>query len=332
MSVTGLARSGESPTFYNFSLGVQRSVGLGTVVDVAYVGTLARHLWMSQNLNTLPYGTRFAAQNLDSTTGKVLPDTFLAPYVGHTSVGVRQTGGSSNFHSLQAQAHRRFSRGFELDAIYVWSKSMDYGSAFPMYLSRSLYYGKSIIDRTHNLKLVGVWELPKLSRLWNNPVAWALGDGWQLSTFASFISGAPSGVGFSLSDGADLTGGGDGQRIVLLKNPILPADQRSFYRWFDTTAFARPAKGSIGTAPPDVFRGPGVNSWDVGIKRVFKIKEKAQLEFRLDSYNFFNHTQFSSVNSTARFDASGSQINQQFGQATAARAPRRMQGSLRFRF
>jgi hypothetical protein len=64
---------------YNFSLGVQRSVGFATVVDVAFVGSLGRHLLQTQNLNTLPYGARFLPQNQDSTTGKPLPDSFLVP-------------------------------------------------------------------------------------------------------------------------------------------------------------------------------------------------------------------------------------------------------------
>ena len=34
----------DSPAIYNFSLGVQRDIGYNTVLDVAYVGSLARHL------------------------------------------------------------------------------------------------------------------------------------------------------------------------------------------------------------------------------------------------------------------------------------------------
>jgi hypothetical protein len=49
-------------------------------------------------------------------------------------------------------------------------------------------------------------------------------------------------------------------------------------------------------------------------------------------YNLLNHTQFSAVDNTARFDAAGAQVNAAFGKATAARNPRIMQGSLRFSF
>lgn len=49
-----------------------------------------------------------------------------------------------------------------------------------------------------------------------------------------------------------------------------------------------------------------------------------------------NHTQFSDVDRTARFDASGNQINQNFGTAigigSPTRAPRVVQLSLRLNF
>jgi hypothetical protein len=43
-NVTGAARDGKVPTVYSFSLGVQREIGRGISLDVAYVGTLSRHL------------------------------------------------------------------------------------------------------------------------------------------------------------------------------------------------------------------------------------------------------------------------------------------------
>ena len=153
-----------------------------------------------------------------------------------------------------------------------------------------------------------------------------------MSGLASFISGAPTSVGFTLADGADLTGGGEGQRIVQLKSAVLPRSERAFYRFFDTSVFARPALGTLGSAPRTSFRGLGMNDGGLSVKRMFRIKERAAIEFRMDSYNFFNHTQFSGVAATARFEASGVQINQELGQITSARPPRRMQASLRFSF
>ena len=58
------------------------------------------------------------------------------------------------------------------------------------------------------------------------------------------------------------------------------------------------------------------------MKRDFGLKkEKLKLQFRMDATNAFNHTQFSGVDATARFDAAGNQINQTFGRLKAPEPP-----------
>jgi hypothetical protein len=329
-SVSGVARSGENPAYYNFSFGVQRAIPLRTVLDVAYVGTLGRHLWENQNLNTLPYGTNFLPQNIDPTTSRPYTTAFLVPYTGYTNVNIRQTGGTSNFHSLQVQAHRRYAKGVELDIVYTWSKYMDYTGNFPVFQPRSWLYGESGDDRTHNFKMAWVWDFPHVG--WKNPITKNIVNGWQLSGIASFISGSPSGVGFTTTNGIDLTGGGDGNRIVVLGNPALPKGDRTFNRFFDPTVFAEPVRGILGNAGRNLFRGPGINSWDMAMKREFRVREKIRLTLRMDTYNAFNHTQFASVNSTAQFDANGNQVNTALGQVNGARASRRSEASIRLTF
>jgi hypothetical protein len=329
-SVSGVARSGENPAYYNFSFGVQRAIPLKTVLDVAYVGTLGRHLWENQNLNTLPYGTNFLTQNIDPTTSRPYTSSFLVPYVGYQNVNIRQTGGTSNFHSLQAQAHRRYAKGVELDIVYTWSKYMDYTGSFPMFQPRRWLYGESGDDRTHNFKMAWVWDLPHVG--WKNPISRNIVNGWQLSGIASFISGAPSGVGFTTTNGVDLTGGGDGNRIMVTGSPVISKGDRTFDRFFNPTVFAEPVKGIVGNAGRNLYRGPGINSWDIAMKREFRVREKARLTLRMDTYNAFNHTQFASVNSTAQFDANGNQVNTALGQVNGARASRRAEGSIRLNF
>src|SRR5215472_10156423 len=102
-STAGLSLSGKVPSVYNFSLGIQRDLGFKTVLDVAYVGALGRHLLQERNLNTLPYGAHFLASNQDSTTGRPLPDTFLAPYLGYSSIQEDEFASNSSYHSLQVQ-------------------------------------------------------------------------------------------------------------------------------------------------------------------------------------------------------------------------------------
>ncbi|MEN6608323.1 MAG: hypothetical protein ABFD60_13850, partial [Bryobacteraceae bacterium] len=61
----------------------------------------------------------------------------------------------------------------------------------------------------------------------------------------------------------------------------------------------------------------------------FPIKEFAKVQFRWEMYNAFNQTQFAGVDTAARFDGAGRQVNTQLGQFTSARNPRIMQFALR---
>src|SRR6202158_5677661 len=64
-NVLGASRDGKVPTVYSFSLGVQRELGSGTTLDVAYVGSLSRHLVTSRDINAMPYGLAFARSAQD---------------------------------------------------------------------------------------------------------------------------------------------------------------------------------------------------------------------------------------------------------------------------
>lgn len=338
-STGGLALPGDVPTVYNYSIGIQREIGFKTVLDVAYVGALGRHLLQERNLNTLPYGTHFLASSQDSTTGKPLPDTYLEPYSGYSSIQYDEFASSSNYHSMQVQLNRRFAHGLQLGGSWTWSKSMDFVSndfaAVAVVTPIRIWnYGKSDFDRTHVVQINWTWDIPAATKLVKNAVVGAIADHWQLSGIASFISGAPTGVSFTALNGVDIPGGGDGVRPVVLSNPILSKGQRTLTQYFQTNAFGVPAVGTYGNAPRDVFRGPGINNFDMSIfKNIPVFKERAHFQLRFEAYNTFNHTQFSGVNSSATFNtATGQQTNAAFGSVTAARTARVGQASLRVTF
>ena len=62
--------------------------------------------------------------------------------------------------------------------------------------------------------------------------------------------------------------------------------------------------------------------------------EKVKTQFRIESYNVFNHTQFSTVDTTVKMNSNtGALVTPiTLGQFTATRLPRRMQLALRFTF
>jgi hypothetical protein len=338
VSTTGLSAAGNVPSVYSFSVGIQRNLGFNTVLDVAYVGALGRHLLDLRNIATLPYGFRFLASSQDYTTGRPLPDNYLLPYRGYSSVTIDEFASSSNYHSMQVQVNRRFSRGLQFGGTWTWSKSMDFasndwGSVAQIVPVRIWNYGKSDHDRTHIVQINALWDLPKATKLVNNKILGVVADNWQLSGIASFVSGAPSGITLSTTTGLDIPGGGDGVRPLVLSDPILPKSQRGLMGYFNATVFAMPALGTYGNAPRDVVRGPGINNIDMSIFKNIPIREKYRFQLRFEAYNTFNHTQFSAMNTTAQFNpATGQQVNASLATLTAARTSRVGQASLRFLF
>jgi len=81
-------------------------------------------------------------------------------------------------------------------------------------------------------------------------------------------------------------------------------------------------------------RNPGVNNTDLSLSKRFPVKgEKRFIQLRWEAYNAFNHTQYSGINTSPKYDlTTGAQTNATLGQVTSTRAPRVMQGSLRFTF
>lgn len=341
-NVSGQESSTNLPTVYNWSFGVQQDVGFGTVVDVAYVGSAGRHLIHSRNLNATPYGTNMLPSSADSTTGRPLPVNFLRPYRGYGDISYRELAGTSNFHSLQTQANRRFARSFVFGGTWTWSKFMnysdeDFGSVNPLLNYKRWNYGKSGFDRTHNATMNFIYDLPKVSGSWKNSFSRAVLDGWQIGGVAIFLSGAPTGIGASFVQGIDLTGGaGIDSRVNLTGNPNLPFSKREHTRFFDTSVVQQPpiAAFGIGNAPKDAVRGPGLNNWDLSLYKniAWGANESKKVQFRFETYNAFNHSQFTGIDTASRWDAQGRQVNQRFGQVIAAAAARRIQLGLKFSF
>lgn len=323
---------------YSFSTGVQREVGFATVVDVAFVGNLGRHLLQSQSLNTLPYGERFLASSQDPTNpGHPLPDTFLAPYVGLGTINYGEPIGTSNYYALQTQANRRFAHGLEFKTNFTWSKSMDYSSSdtsgLPVYAGRKqLDYDLSSFDRTFVTNIAWLYEIQATQHL-RNPFAKATLGGWNVSGTITFASGAPTGVSFSTNTGVDTIGGGDGQRIEISHNPNLSRGVRNGVEWFNTAVFSLTPTGYIGNSSRYPFRGPGQNQWDLSLFKKFAIHERAKVDLRGEFYNAFNHVQWSGINASAVFNTTTlAQTNSLFGQATSDRGARVVQLALRVDF
>lgn len=345
-NVLSIERGIHPPTVYNWSFGVQRDIGFGTVLDVSYVGSVARHMMQQRSWNALPYGTKFLPSSIDTTVSgnTALPTNFLRPYRGYADILYEEFASNSNYHSMQTQVNRRFTRNLIFGAAWTWSKSLDLvdDATTPMnpFLdSRMRYYGKSGIDRTHNFVMNFDYSVPKLSRYWNNVFSRTVADNWEIAGITSFISGGPLGIQYSFVQSVDITGAsgaGIDSRVILIGNPNLPRGDRTRQHAFRTEVVRPPdfSNFGIGNAPKDPIRGPGINNWDLSLFKNFPFGAESarRFQFRFETYNAFNHAQFSGVNTSARFDATGQQTNARFGEYTSTRDARRVQLGLKFYF
>jgi hypothetical protein len=327
---------GKTPRNSNGSIGIQRDLGHSLLLDISYAMVLGRDLQLSYAINTVPYGSQFLAQNTDPTNKKPLPDNFFRPYPGYNGITYYANTFSSNYHALLFSLNRRFARGLEMGVSYAFSKYMDYTNGntnLPLYQPlRQWSYGVDSSDQTHNLTFNFLYNIPAASKLLPNPVVRAVLDSWVISGIGQFATGTPAALSFTTTDGTNLNGGGDTQRMDICGDAN-SGSVHTFSQWFNPAAFCRPRANDPGNAGKYDVRNPGVNNWDLALAKNFPIRsEKRYLTLRWEAYNAFNHTQYAGLGTTARFDPSGVQTNALFGTVTSARTPRVMQGSLRFTF
>ncbi|MDZ4798005.1 MAG: hypothetical protein SGI92_07575 [Bryobacteraceae bacterium] len=314
------------PTGYNYSFGIQQQLGRSTVIDVSYAGSIARHLLWKRNINATPMGSNWVdvnPQNADPTNrNTALPANFLRPYTGFGDINLYEFGSTSSYNSAQVSVNRRFNRGVLFGFSYTFSKALGTASSDTSNVDaflgpRSRNYGPLSYDRTHNANLRYSYAVPKLGKRLNMRTLGLVTDGWELSGTGRFRTGAPFTPGFSQVDFVDVTGSTSGARVNV-GDPSAEAKLR----------FTRPARGEWGNAGPGILRMPGTNLWDTSLFKSFKTAERLTTQLRLETYNTFNHTNFTGVNTTARFSGQ-QQIDPTFLDYTAASNQRRVQLALR---
>lgn len=345
-AVYGLDGHWKPLAVYNWSFGVQQRLPFGIRLDVAYVGNVSRHGMQIRDLNATNYGTNFLASSKDPTlAGNLpLPPNFLRPYLGFSNIQYMEFASNSNYNALQAQLSRRLSSNFTFNLSFTWSKVLDVAdtgtsAVNPVIDFNSRNYGPAAFDRRQNVAINFVYALPSFGNQWNNAISHQVLNGWEVSGIAAFINGAPTAVNYTFVTATDVTGAsgiGVDSRVDLSCNPNLALGDKSFSRALDTSCVHPPTVGGlgIGNAPKYPFVGPGVNNVDLSLFKNFRLghSEVKRMQFRLETYNAFNHAQFTTVDNNARFDSRGNQVNQAFGSYIAAAPSRRVALGLKLYF
>jgi hypothetical protein len=278
-------------------------------MEASYVGTSGRKLFVTEDLNPIVN---------PSTGARRFPALGIRRY--------RTSGANSDYHSGQLRVDKRLSRGLQFGTSYTWAKNIDQISevfatgqtnastaSVPAFLG-GLQIDRAVSDyhRKHRFVANFVWDLP----LFNHDNNWTgkLLGGWQLNGIISFQSGAP----FTIINGLDRNG--DGLATAdrpNLSNPNAPHNTRatvvstatcaSGLRSPDTlacvnasdvyvvqvptatgTSLIQPGAATLGR---NTERSNPVQNVDLSLFKVFRFGEDLKLEYRIETFNAFNHPQ-----------------------------------------
>jgi len=299
-----------NPYTMRSSLGVQRELMNKLVVDVSYVGSLGRKLFITRELNPrLPNASNVAGSR-------------LRPELGSRTV--RDSAANSNYNALQIDTRLKpvdtALGNITLSSNYTWSKNLDVVSeTFATSGAQSAYassqwmaltdlgvdYGLSDLHRSHRWVTTLMWDI-------RGPKQGILGQvlgGWSIGTNIPVMSGTP----FTVSNGRDRDGdGGTTADRPDIGNPNAPITSRAI---ISTTAQAcasglwNPDAKACTTA--DQVRWvqssarPGARTarrnnvttgafWsaDLNLLKKFTIREGLKLEYRAEIFNVLNHQNF----------------------------------------
>jgi len=329
---TALATNYPAPGVAQFSLGVQHELAPAVIWTTQYVGNIGWHQNLQVAINNFPLSTPMAtrAASVAGTLGNVAALNAVT-FPGFGGITQITNQGTSSYNALQTGVRQQGRHGLSYEVDYTWAHEQDSqasGQDVTGTVSNpwNLKYdkGSGVLDRRQVLSINYEYKLPFFAHA-STLVHSALG-GWEVAGTIIAETGMPWAGNASPGSGYGDTiglGGGYTNRPNLVGKVKYPKkrDSNNVYKWVDSSAFAPPtaawAGGSnmgFGNAPKDAVKGPGRTNFTTSVYKSFAFGEAAHFEFRADSFNTFNHTQFSAFNSTV---SSGT-----FGEATNTQDPR----------
>ena len=284
-----------TPRVQEWSFGTESQLSPNWGLEVDYVGMTSDHL----------DDAHYFGNQARPGVGALQP---RRPYPDFNNVAYFSSDAISNYNALQAKLTRRLASGLLMLASYTWGKTLSneegnegsYFSAgqFPQNENDlAPNYGRAVSVVRQRLSVSPVWQLPVgsgkryLDR--KGAVDQVLG-GWAVSGIITVQSGFPvtvtsandfSNTGSS-SPRPDRTCSGVGAHTV--------------DNWFNASCFTTDAlqaalsagQPRFGNSGRNILDGPGVGNIDFSAYKNFSFGERAKLEFRVESFNLFNHANF----------------------------------------
>jgi hypothetical protein len=287
-------------------------VDLATVSAANIVADLASAtLYLTTTLVPNPF-RGLVPSSATWTSPTIARRRLLTPFPQFGNVSVTEYNGSSNYHSLQFQFTKRFSKGLSLNGSYTWSREhLKNQYLNPQDSELTEYISPN--ERPHRYTFAGVYELPfgkgrSFGSDWH-PVIDAFLGGWQIQGLYEWQKGEPLLFPNVYYNGdpnqlKSKLGKKDeqGQRYGIdipawdisgfylngvQSNANLPAVQQNNYSSGNQI--------SLRNFPltVDGLRNQRFLKFDVGLSKNFKIREGMKFQIRVEAINLLNRPYFS---------------------------------------
>jgi hypothetical protein len=299
-----------TPYNQQWTFGIQQQLTKDTLLDVAYLGNKGTHIIGG------PRDFNQPIPGPGSVTARRL-------YPAFTAISYWQSDGKSTYEALRANLRRRLSGGLTFTASYAWShllttidsEAVGAGSSIKRDLRNpNEDKGNSTFDARHRFVFNAVWALPLGKG--------RLRQGWQLSGIFTKNVGTPVDAGLS-TDNSNTGNSGSADRPNCVGDPNANAPH-DVLNWFNKSAFVAPTPLTFGNCGRSLILGPGIDNVDISLSRVTSIRDRLRLQFRIETFNVFNHPNFDPPN--ASFG------NPSFGQIASAGDARETQIALKLLF
>jgi hypothetical protein len=305
----GLQLDLESPDIYQYNVTLERELPGQLGARVSYIGSTMRKLLVHRDYNSVQ-ASAVPLGNVDEDPASRARLPF--PIYG-TFMDITENRGEGQFNALQLELQRRFRNGFAVNAAYTLagsdSNAPDSGNSTIGVVQYDPYdiekdRGPDPNVMKHRVVMNGTWDVPvgRQRRLGSSLPLWAdaIAGGWTVSAIFQARSGPnltpffvygtdpiyPANTGRSL-DGVGQFG--ESWRPDLIGNPNSGGSRDQF---FDVTAFAVPAPGTLGTAKKGSIKGPGTWIVNFAVYKTIVSARGVSGEFTILLDNAFNHPQF----------------------------------------
>lgn len=310
-----------TPYIQQWNVSIQRMLNANSLVELNYIGSQSRKLPIRYNADDC------------SVAGSLICDQSARRYPQFPYIYMAANEGTASYNAFVAKFQEELGQSLSFVMNYTWSKALSntmQGGA-PVALNQrgvclSCDKGLAGFNVPHRFVASGVWDLPlgKGKRFLNGTSpAWnTVAGGWTVNMIATFSQGNPFTVLAAASTSMDPMTNFRPNRLCTGRSSLQNQDVRTNgHYWFDTSCFAMPAPNYFGDSGTNIITGPGVNNWDIGLTKMFSIREAMDLQFRTEFFNAFNHAQFLNPSSTM--------TDADFGRITAARPSRELQFGLK---